>query len=297
MRKKPKVVGVGELLWDVLPSGPRMGGAPANFACHAAALGAEAAVISCLGTDESGDQLAELLARRGVSTEGVTRDPGYPTGTVNVKMSASGHPAFEIVPQVAWDHIPVTAQIEHLAATADAICFGTLGQRGAASRESICHLLEAAPVTTLKVFDVNLRQKFFDREIIESSLQRADVCKLSDEELPVIASLCGIVGGLRRQLEQLIFRYDLKLVVYTRGAEGSVLTNREEWIEQAAVPTIVRDTVGAGDSFTAAVTMGLLLGRPLDRIGRAAAEIAAYVCSQHGAVPELPRDLLTEWID
>lgn len=293
---KPKVIGIGELLWDVLPAGPRMGGAPANFACHAAALGADAAVISRVGADESGKRLVGLLSERGVSTEGIIPDPDHPTGTVNVKLDAAGHPDYEIVPDVAWDHITVTPLLAHLVGNADAVCFGTLGQRDPASRDAIRRLLESAPATTLKVFDVNLRQAFFDQATITSSLELANVCKLSDEELPVLAGMLEFSGGVRAQLEQLLARFQLDLVVYTRGSMGSVLASGSEWIEQPAVSTTVRDTVGAGDSFTAAVTMGLILGWPLERIAKSASEIAAYVCSQDGAVPTLPDSLRGDFL-
>lgn len=288
---KPQVIGIGEFLWDVLPTGPRMGGAPANFACHAAALGAKAAVISRVGADESGGHLVRELADRGVSTEGITPDPHHPTGTVNVRFDESGKHVFEITPDVAWDHIEVTPALQQLVGTADAICFGTLGQRNAVSGSAIRRLLESAPSSALKVFDANLRQNHFSRATIEASLALADVLKLSDEELPVIASMLGIEGGLREQLETLRSRHGLKLIVYTRGADGSVLTDGREWVEQAAVPTSVRDTVGAGDSFTASVTIGLLLGWPLDRIAQSASEVAAFVCSKDGAVPLLPQAL------
>ena len=293
---KPKVIGIGELLWDVLPAGPRMGGAPANFACHAAALGADAAVISRVGADESGERLIALLSERGVSTEGIIPDPDHPTGTVNVKLDAAGHPDYEIVPDVAWDHIIVTPSLARLVGNADAVCFGTLGQRDPASRETIRRLLESAPANALKIFDVNFRQAFFDQAAITSSLELATVCKLSDEELPVLSGMLDFSGGVRAQLEQLRSRFHLDLVVYTRGAMGSVLASGSEWIEQPAVSTTVRDTVGAGDSFTAAVTMGLILGWPLERIAKSASRIAAYVCSQDGAVPALPDTLRGDFL-
>lgn len=293
---KPKVIGIGEFLWDVLPTGPRMGGAPANFACHAAALGAEAAVISRVGADESGGRLVRELAERGVSTDCITPDPDHPTGTVNVRFDESGKHVFEITADVAWDHIKITPALQQLVGTADALCFGTLGQRNIVSRSAIRGLLEKAPAGALKVFDANLRQNLYDHATIESSLALADVLKLSDEELPVISSMFGIVGGVREQLETLRSRHQLKLVVYTRGADGSVLTNGRDWVEHAAIPTTVRDTVGAGDSFTASVTMGFLSGWPLDRIARSASQIAAFVCSKDGAVPLLPQALREPFI-
>lgn len=293
---KPNVIGIGELLWDVLPAGPRMGGAPANFACHAAALGARAAVISRVGADESGARLIRELADRGVSTDGITTDPDHPTGTVNVGLDDDGKPVFEITPDVAWDHIEVTPALLELVGTADAVCFGTLGQRNPVSASAIQKLLERAPASALKVFDVNLRQNHFSRATLASSLALADVLKISDEELPVVASMFCLRGEPREQLESLRASHHLKLVVYTRGGEGSVLTDGVTWVDQPAVPAIVRDTVGAGDSFTAAVTMGFLRGWPLHRIARAASEIAAFVCSEDGAVPPLPPTLRNRFL-
>jgi len=285
---KPRVIGIGELLWDMLPSGPRMGGAPANFACHANALGAQAAVISRVGADESGAGLVEQLQALGVSTAGITVDPWSPTGTVEVELSPDGQPHFTICTGVAWDQIEVTPELVRLAAAADAICFGSLGQRSAASREAIRQLVAATPAHALRVFDVNLRQDYFDAEGIAASLDLANVCKLSDSELPVVAGLLGLAGDTRAQIEGLIARHELRLVAYTRGAQGSVLTDGNEWCECQGLPTVVKDTIGAGDSFTCAVAMGRLQGWPLERISATANQIAAFVCSRDGAVPELP---------
>lgn len=293
---KPKVIGIGEFLWDVLPSGPRMGGAPANFACHAHALGAVASVISRVGADESGKQLVRQLAERGVSTEGIIEDPDHPTGTVRVKLGADGQPCFEISPDVAWDHIAVTPGLERLVADADAICFGTLGQRNPASGIAVRRLVESAPAGALRVFDANLRQNHYNRETIEASLELADVFKLNDEELPVISTMFGLHGETRDQLEELVSRFLLKLVVYTRGAQGSVLADGVSWVEHPGVPAVVRDTIGAGDSFTCAVTLGLILGWPLPRIAQCASEIAAFVCSHDGAIPELPDPLKSAFL-
>lgn len=222
---KPRVIGIGEFLWDLLPSGPRMGGAPANFACHARALGAEAAVISRVGADEPGKLLVRQLAERGVSTEGIIEDPEHPTGTVTVKLGVDGQPGFEIEPDVAWDHIAASPALEHLVSQADAICFGTLCQRISASGIAVRHLVGSARAGALRVFDANLRQNHFTREAIEDSLGLADVFKLNDEELPVISAMFGLRGELRDQLEEFVSRFHLKLVVYTRGGHGSVLAD------------------------------------------------------------------------
>lgn len=288
---KPKIIGIGELLWDMLPSGPRMGGAPANFACHAKALGAAAAVISRVGADESGNRLVEKLRSLGVSTEGVTADAVNPTGTVEVNLGADGQPSFKIMPGVAWDHLAVTPELTQLAAGADAICFGSLGQRSASSRDTIRQLVSSTPADALRVFDVNLREDFFTPEILDQSLKLANICKLSDAELPVIAGMLDLPGDTRSQLSRLLAAYGLHLIVFTRGGEGSILTDGTHWCEHAGVPTEVRDTIGAGDSFTCAVVMGLLQGWTLEKTSATANEIASFVCSRDGAVPNLPQSL------
>lgn len=293
---KPKVIGIGELLWDMLPTGPRMGGAPANFACHAKALGADAVVISRVGADESGAGLLAKLRALGVPADGITDDPLNPTGTVVVTLGADGQPQFQISAGVAWDYLQATPELIRIASVADAICFGCLGQRAASSRAAIRQLVAATPAGALRVFDVNLREDFYTAEILDDSLKLANVCKLSDGELPVIARLLGLTGDTRGQLRQLVDRYDLRLIVYTRGATGSVLCNGTEWCEHGGIPTEVRDTIGAGDSFTSAVAMGLLQGWPLERISDCANEIAAYVCSHDGAVPELPQSLRERFV-
>ena len=288
---KPFVIGLGELLWDVLPSGPRMGGAPANFACHARALGADSAMITRVGRDESGDRLVKCLAELGVSTAGISRDPDHLTGTVMVEIGDGGQPQFTITGDVAWDHLKATPALKRVVGKADAICFGTLGQRCEPSRSAIRKLLSVAPRTALRIFDVNLRQDFYSGELIDQSLQLANVIKLSDSELPVIASLLGIFGTVRDQIESLQARYDLRMVVFTRGAHGSVLWDGEYWCSHPGMPAEVKDTIGAGDSFTTAVVLGLLHGWPPEKISATANEVAAHVCSCVGAIPPMPAAL------
>lgn len=268
-----------------------MGGAPANFSCHAKGLGAHAEVISRVGTDEAGTGLIANLIALGLDTDGITRDPVNPTGSVEVKLGDDGQPEFKITSCVAWDHLQTTPESLRSAETADGIYFGSLGQRSSTSCATICSLVSATPTSALRVFDVNLREDYFTSEILNDSLALANVCKLSDAELPVIAAMLGLSGSTCDQLEELLNTYELRLVVYTRGANGSLLYNGREWSEHPGFPTVVRDTIGAGDSFTAAVTMGLLQGWPLEKISRHANETAAYVCAHDGAVPELPRSL------
>jgi fructokinase len=289
---RPLVIGLGELLWDVLPSGPRMGGAPANFACHAQALGAAGAIVSSVGADDLGARLLETLTALGVASAGISRDEDAPTGTVAVELGADGQPCFTIQDGVAWDRLGVHAPALRMMAAASAVCFGTLGQRAAASRRSIRELLRATRPAALRVFDANLRQHFYSREIVHESLVLANVLKISDIELPVVANLLDLRGsGVRGQLAGLLDRYHLRMIAYTRGAHGSVLWDGTKWYEHPGLPAAVRDTIGAGDSFTAAATLGLLQGWPLEEVSAAANAVAAHVCSCEGAIPPMPEEL------
>jgi fructokinase len=295
--KKPfQVIGIGELLWDLLPAGPRMGGAPANFACHAHALGADAAVISRVGADGAGMKLLQGLTRLGVSTTAIGQDPDRPTGTVDVSLAGDGQPQFRIVEGVAWDEMQCRPEHLEIASRADAICFGTLGQRSETSRRTIRQIVSATPVESLRVFDVNLRQSYYDATVLHDSLELANVCKLSDAELPTLAALLGLEGDICTQLDQLVRRYSLRLVVFTRGGNGSILTDGLEWIDHPGLEVEVKDTIGAGDSFTAATTMGMLRRVSLGKISDIANRVAAFVCSQDGAVPELPEALRNAYL-
>ncbi len=287
---KPLVIGIGELLWDLLPSGPRMGGAPANFACHARALGAAGAIVSSVGADEPGSRLLDKLADLGVLTAGIAIDPIRPTGTVAVQVGIDGQPCFTIRDGVAWDEIRAPAAMGMMG-VADAVCFGTLGQRSLSSRLAIRQLVEATSPAALRVFDVNLRQHYHSGDLIHDSLGLANVMKLSDSELPVIAALLNLRGGVRDQLAALLERYDLRMVAYTRGPDGSILWDGVHWCEHPGLPADVKDTIGAGDSFTAAATLGLLQGRPLEWISATANKVAAHVCSCAGAIPPMPEAL------
>ena len=292
---KPLVIGIGEILWDLLPSGPRMGGAPANFACHARALGAESQVVSRVGNDEPGAGLLRNLVDLGLPVSGITIDPTHPTGSVSVRILDDGQPAFAIEPDVAWDRLVSDHHLENLFARVDAVCFGTLAQRSTASAETIRGLVSQTRAGALRVFDVNLRQQHFNTATVTASLQLANVLKLSDAELPVVAEMLDIQGSVRACLAILLERFGLRLIAFTRGAEGSILFDGLEWCEHPGLAVEVRDTIGAGDSFTAAVTMGMLNQWPISRISEAANEVAAHVCSHSGAVPRLPDSILTRF--
>lgn len=285
------VIGLGEILWDVFPEGKKLGGAPLNFSHHCAQQGAEAYPVSAVGADADGAEIRQILASKNLPDIHVQTDPAHPTGRVNVTLK-DGKPTYEILRDVAWDFIQFTPPLADLAARADAACFGSLAQRNSASREAIHAFLEAMRQEALRIFDINLRQDFFNRETIESSLRRANILKLSDEELPVLATMFELHGEAPTQLHRLRELFDLRLVAYTRGGSGSLLVSASETSEHSGLPCEVVDTVGAGDSFTATLCSGLLKNLPLAEINARANQVAAFVCSQAGATPTLPHHII-----
>ena len=291
----PRIVALGEILWDLLPSGAILGGAPANFAFHARALGAETTLVSRVGDDEAGQEILRRLALAGIPGDTVQIDPERPTGTVSVELSPDGQPSYIIHEKVAWDAIAADDTGLVACRQAHAVCFGTLAQRAADSHSTIQSFVAATPSTALRIFDLNLRQSFFSRELIETSLGLANALKLNDTELVELAQLFGLSGNEDAQLHTLAQRFDLQWIALTRGAEGSVLLSRDGQAEGRGPAVTVRDTIGAGDSFTAALAHGFLAGWPLEKINRLANEVAAFVCSQSGATPVLPERLLREF--
>jgi len=284
------IVGLGEVLWDMLPTGRQLGGAPANFVCHAQALGAEARLVSRIGTDDLGAEILERMAALGVWTDCIGEDAFRPTGTVGVELDA-GQPRYVIHEGVAWDFIEATPCARAAVSSADAVCFGTLAQRSKASRDAIHALIAHAAPNAVRVCDVNLRQHFYTQEILLASLNLASVLKLNDAELPVLASMFGLTGRPRDQIASLLEKFDFDLVILTRGAHGSILHDGMQWSEHSGINVPVKDTIGAGDSFTAATVLGLLSDWSLDQINEVANEIAAFVCSQAGATPPIPERL------
>jgi len=286
---KFNIVGIGEVLWDLLPSGMKLGGAPANFACHAHALGAEACVVTRVGNDELGDDIFKRLAAQGIGSGTVQLDPVAATGVVTVTLSETGIPQYIIHENAAWDRLAVTPAATAAIQAADAVCFGSLAQRSEPARTSIQQLVAAAPAGTLRVFDINLRQKYYTPEIIDQSLRLANVLKLNDGELPVLAEQFGLAGTPRAMIQTLAGRFELDVVALTRGPAGSLLYQNGQWSDCPSVPMKVVDTVGAGDSFTAALVLGLLRQMPLDEINCFADEVARFVCGSAGATPPLPK--------
>jgi fructokinase len=296
MPHRPIIVGLGEILWDVFPDGPRFGGAPANFACSVAELRSGAVdvhVVSAVGRDDLGSEALKLLQQRGVNASGVaTLD--RPTGTVLVELDAAGHASYTFAPDTAWDNIPWSDGLQHLAASADAVCFGTLGQRSEASRQTIERFVRATRPDCLRMLDVNLRPPFWSGEVVCKSLELANVVKLNETELPSVADLLGWEGSDHELLQRLLDQYALRAATLTRGAEGALLTSSaSNHNNLPAKPATVADTVGAGDAYSAALAIGLLENLPLATINAWGIRIASYVCSQPGATPRLPQSLQT----
>jgi len=289
---QPLILGIGEILWDMLPNGRMLGGAPVNFAYHAAALGAQAHAVSAVGDDPLGREILDRMDALRLPRQGIAIDRQHPTGTVDVQLDAQGKPTYCIHEQVAWDFIAATPTTLSLAQRAAAVCFGSLAQRSAVSRTTILNLLDAVPEHCLRVFDMNLRQHYYNAEVLVSGLEAADVLKLNDEELPVVAELLSLPGNDRAVLCGLLHRYDLRLIALTKGAGGSELVSQDGRSVHPGVPTKVVDTVGAGDAFTAAVTLGLLEKLDMDTINERANRLASYVCNQQGAMPPMPEDMV-----
>lgn len=279
-------IGLGEILWDVLPDGKKLGGAPANFAYHVNGLGGTGIPVSRIGNDDLGlETLAELQAH-GVSTDHISIDQAHPTGTVDASIDANGVATYSFPEAVAWDFLTFDTETMALAAKADAICFGTLAQRSEVSRSAMYAFLEAAP-DALKIYDINLRQDYHTPERIRNSLKLADVLKINDEELECISSKFSLPTDERAAMELLAEKFNLTLAVLTRGDKGSLILSQDGISDLAGRPTTVVDTIGAGDSFTAAMVLAYTNGFSLPAINEYATTVAAYVCGQAGAMPPM----------
>ncbi|MDH4202241.1 MAG: carbohydrate kinase [Phycisphaerae bacterium] len=292
-KKKSVVVGLGEILWDMLPDGRRLGGAPANFAYHCHALGADSFVVSAVGDDKDGADIFNSLTELGIETAYLEKVRGYPTGTVSVELDPNGHADYTIHSPVAWDTIQWSESLALLAEKCDAVCFGSLAQRNPVSRETIQQFLKSTGGRCLRVFDINIRQDYATEETVLMSLEHADILKLNDEELPVVASMLGIgETDESKTITQLLSKYDLNCVMLTKGPAGSTLYTQDEVSFCESRDVSVIDTVGAGDSFTAAAVMGFLAGKALKELHQRASRIADFVCTRSGATPVLSADLI-----
>jgi fructokinase len=289
MKAEPfKIVGIGELLWDLLSAGKQLGGAPANFAYITTLLGDQGIAASRVGGDELGDKAILRLSQLGVSTNFIQRDTNHPTGKVNVKLDSTGQPSFEICAPVAWDFLEWTPQWQKLAEQADAICFGSLAQRSAISQSTIGCFLDATRPDALRIFDVNLRQNFYTKEILSNSMERARIAKLNHEEVPRVMQLFGLEHrDNESSARRLLSLYNLELVCVTQGQAGSLLLGHQTCSRHPGFPVKVRDTIGAGDAFTAALVHEFLRRSSLEHMNAVANRIGAWVASEAGAMPVL----------
>lgn len=283
------VVGLGEALWDMLPDGKQVGGAPANFAYHASQFGCDGVAVSALGNDSLGDEIVEYFDSRGLRY--LLQRTVFPTGTVQVTLDAAGIPQYEICENVAWDNIEYTDELDELASKADCVCFGSLAQRGAVSYGTITRFLDRMPADSLKVFDINLRQHFYTSEVLDASMNRCNILKINDEELEVITPMFGLSGSVEHRCRALMEKYGLRCLILTCGTDGSYVFTADE-VSFLETPRVkVADTVGAGDSFTGAFCGSLLAGASVRDAHRRAVDVAAFVCSQSGAMPRIPDGL------
>lgn len=289
---KDIVVGMGEALWDVLPEGKKIGGAPANFAYHVSQFGLPSCVVSAVGDDALGHEILENFTSKGLNQLMATVP--YPTGTVQVELDQAGIPQYDIKENVAWDNIPYTDMLDSLARRTKAVCFGSLAQRNIVSRTTINRFLDAMPKNddSLVVFDINLRQGFYTKEILCNSMERCNILKINDEELVIVSRLFGYPGiDLQDKCWILLGKYNLKMLILTCGINGSYVFTPGHVSFQPTPTVEVADTVGAGDSFTAAFISAILKGKSVPEAHALAVKTSAFVCTRNGAMPILPAEL------
>lgn len=288
--EKKYVVGLGEALWDVLPEGKKLGGAPANFAFHAGQFGLNSIAVSTLGEDKLADETVQQLEEKGLQYC-MPRVP-YPTGTVQVKLDDEGIPTYDIKENVAWDNIPFTDEVKAIAENTEAVCWGSLAQRNVVSRETIYKFLDATPADCMKIFDINLRQDFYTKDVICESMKRCNVLKINDEELVLIGRMFGYPGlDIENKCWLILGKYDLDMLVLTCGVNGSYVFTPGEMSFQPTPKVEVADTVGAGDSFTGTFCASILAGMTVAEAHERAVRVSAYVCTQNGAMPVLPEEM------
>ena len=294
--KNEIVVGIGEALWDVLPEGRKLGGAPANFAYHVSQFGLESYIVSAVGDDALGKEITDKFTEKKLNH--IVETVPYPTGTVQVELDPNGVPQYEIKEDVAWDNIPFTPQIEALAKRTRALCYGSLAQRNEVSRQTINQFIEAMPKTddTMIIFDVNLRQRYYTKDVLDASMRKCNVLKINDEELVTISRMLGYPGtDLQSKCWILLGRYNLKMLILTCGVNGSYIFTSGNMSYLSTPQVEVADTVGAGDSFTATFTSSIIKGMGVAEAHRRAVNVSAFVCTQHGATPVLPKEFTEDF--
>lgn len=297
------VVGIGEALWDCLPEGRKFGGAPTNFAYHCGQFGLNSYAASAVGDDALGNEILDICREKNQKV--IMPYVPYNTGTVQVTLDANGIPQYDIKTGVAWDNIPYSEELTDLAKKTDAVCWGSLAQRSYVSRNTISSFLEDMPADALKVFDINLRQNFFTKEVIENSLEMCNILKINDEELVLISRVFGALPetdddfdtiwqnlDFKTKCFDILKKYNLRMLILTCGVNGSYVFTPDGDISEQGTPKVtVADTVGAGDSFTATFVSSLLLGKTIREAHERAVKVSAFVCTQHGAMPTIPEEL------
>lgn len=292
MKRDGIIVGLGEALWDCLPEGRKLGGAPANFAFHASQFGYEAYAVSAVGKDDLGTETLAEFEAKGLQYEMPRVD--YPTGFVQVTLDEAGIPAYDIREGVAWDNIPLTERMREMATRCQAVCFGSLAQRNESSRNTIYAFLDSTPDDCLRIFDINLRQDFYSKEVVHESLSRCNILKINDEEIVTLGEMFGCQEFGPEDLCRLIMeKYSLDILVLTCGTNGSYVFSKGEVSFMETPKVDVADTVGAGDSFTGAFVSSILSGKSVAEAHRIAVNVSAFVCTQDGAMPIVP-DALKE---
>lgn len=287
---KRLVVGLGEVLWDMLPEGRKIGGAPVNFAYHAGQFGIDTMAVSAIGNDKLGeDTIAEM---NGKHLNHIFPSVPYPTGSVQVSLDEKGVPAYDIKENVAWDNIPFTNEIESVARSCRAVCFGSLAQRNAVSRNTIRKFIESTPGGCIRIFDINLRQNFYTSNVIRDSLEHCNILKINDEEIMLVSRMFNYdSSNIENVCRTIMEDFSLEMVILTCGTKGSYIFTKGGVSFMPTPKVNVADTVGAGDSFTGSFCAAILRGLPIAEAHKKAVEVSAYVCTQNGAMPEIPESM------
>lgn len=287
---KRLVVGLGEVLWDMLPEGRKIGGAPVNFAYHAGQFGIDTMAVSAIGNDKLGeDTIAEM---NGKHLNHIFPSVPYPTGSVQVSLDEKGVPAYDIKENVAWDNIPFTNEIESVARSCRAVCFGSLAQRNTVSRNTIRKFIESTPSGCIRIFDINLRQNFYTSNVIRDSLEHCNILKINDEEIMLVSRMFNYdSSNIENVCRTIMEDFSLEMVILTCGTKGSYIFTKGGVSFMPTPKVNVADTVGAGDSFTGSFCAAILRGLPVAEAHKKAVEVSAYVCTQNGAMPEIPESM------
>jgi fructokinase len=287
---KNLIIGLGEVLWDCLPEGKKLGGAPANFAYHIGQFGFNALAVSAIGKDKLGDET--LVSFNEKELKYIMPRIDFPTGTVIVNLDAQGVPSYEIKQNVAWDNIPLTDELRNMALECRAVCWGSLAQRNKISRNTIKTLIGSLPTDCLKIFDINLRQNFYAKDILHDSITCCDILKINDDELEIVKQMFGLDKlSMQDTCRTLLDEFNIKILVLTCGVDGSYVFTQENMSFKETPKIKVADTVGAGDSFTAAFAAAILSGKSIAEAHQLAVDVSAFVCTKNGAMPKLPQEL------